>query len=338
VEEAGISLKRIGIPKALMYYRFFPLWSTFFRTLGCEVVTSDPGGRGFLGRQSFGYFEDSCFPMKLMVAHCLELVEKVDFLFVPRLISIHRKYIMCPKFRGVPDIIRLAVGEGVEVIDECFDFRLGSDPWATFSKGLGRRLGWGMGKIRVASREALRVQEGFEGDLAKRINGLPVRDIFTLEVPTPEATWSPGDPTFAVIGHPYNLFDVDVGKDVLGMARKLGCRIAVADSLDGYEMDKKVSTLSKEIYWSSGREIVGAALTFLARDEVEGMVFLTSFKCGIDALLQEYLKRVFKGQGVGTIPFLTLSLDEHTTVQALATRLEAFVDICKERRPRGAQQ
>jgi predicted nucleotide-binding protein (sugar kinase/HSP70/actin superfamily) len=175
-------------------------------------------------------------------------------------------------------------------------------------------------------------------DLTKRINGLPIRDIFNLEVPTSGATSPPGGLIVALIGHPYNLYDVDVGKDVLGMVRKLGCQIAIADSVDGNEIDKRVSNLSKEIYWSSGREIVGAALTFLDRDDIDGVVFLSSFKCGIDALLQEYLKRVFKAQGGRNIPFLTLSLDEHTTAQGLGTRLEAFVEICGERKPKGARK
>ena len=331
-------MRRIGIPKALMYYRFVPLWSAFFRELGCEVVISDPVGTGFLGRQSVAYFEDSCLPMKLMVAHCLDLVGKVDMLFVPRLISMHRKYIMCPKFRGVPDIIKLATGGQAEVIDEPFDFRLGNDPWGAFSRAIGQRLGWRSREILAASRGALRVQAKFEKDLVRRVNGLPIRDIFNVELPTPEATSPAGDLHVALIGHPYNLYDVDVGKGVIGMARELGCRIAIADSLDGYEIDKKVSTLSKEIYWSSGREIVGAALTFLARDDIDGVVFLSSFKCGIDALLQEYLKRVFKAQGGRNIPFLTLSLDEHTTAQGLGTRLEAFVEICRERKPKGTRK
>jgi predicted nucleotide-binding protein (sugar kinase/HSP70/actin superfamily) len=332
VEETKISLIRIGIPKALMYYRFFPLWSTFFRELGCDVVASNSMGGGLLGRQSIGYFEDSCFPMKLMVAHCLNLAEKVDFLFAPRLISIHRKYIMCPKFRGVPDIVTLALRGQAEVIDEVFDFRLGSDPWGVFCRGVGRRLGRGRGEIQAASRKALRVLERFEADLERRINGLSLEDVFASEVPTPEANSRSVDLTIALIGHPYNLYDIDVGKDALGMAKRLGCGIAIADSLDGDEIDKKVSILSKEIYWSSGREIVGAALSFRGRDDIDGVVFLTSFKCGIDALLQEYLKRVFKARGGNTIPFLTLSLDEHTTGQGLVTRLEAFVDICRQRR------
>ncbi len=326
-------MRRIGIPKALMYYRFFPLWSAFLQGLGCEVVTSDPTGRGLLGRGSIAYFEDSCLPMKLMVAHCLDLAGKVEMLFAPRLISIHRKYIMCPKFRGVPDIIRLAIGGQADVMDEPFDSRLGSNPWGTFSRAIGNRLGLRSREIRPASQWAFQVQATWERDLAKRVNGLSTGDIFNREVPTPGTAAPPGDLNVAFIGHPYNLYDVDVGKGALGMARKLGCQIAITDSLDGNEIEKRTSHLSKEIYWSSGREIVGAAMAFRSRDDIDGVVFLSSFKCGIDALLQEYLKRAFKARGGSDVPFLTLSLDEHTTVQGLATRLEAFVDICRERRP-----
>ncbi len=33
---------RIGLPRALMYYEFYPLWRTFFEGLGLEVVPSHP--------------------------------------------------------------------------------------------------------------------------------------------------------------------------------------------------------------------------------------------------------------------------------------------------------
>jgi len=97
------------------------------------------------------------------------------------------------------------------------------------------------------------------------------------------------------------------------------------------EIDREVSGLSKEIYWSSGREIVGSLFHFLSGG-VDGVVFLTSFKCGIDALLQEFIKRRLKVRGGFSIPFLILSLDEHTGREGLTTRLEAFRDVVEERK------
>jgi predicted nucleotide-binding protein (sugar kinase/HSP70/actin superfamily) len=107
--------------------------------------------------------------------------------------------------------------------------------------------------------------------------------------------------------------------------------IVTSDLLSEKEIDREVSDLSKEIYWSSGREIVGSLFHFLS-DGVDGVVFLTSFKCGIDALLQEFIKRRLKVQGRASVPLLILSLDEHTGREGLTTRLEAFRDVVEEQK------
>jgi predicted nucleotide-binding protein (sugar kinase/HSP70/actin superfamily) len=62
------------------------------------------------------------------------------------------------------------------------------------------------------------------------------------------------------------------------------------------------------------------------------VVFLTSFKCGIDALLQEFIKRSLKVQGGTRVPFLVLSFDEHTGREGLITRLEAFKDVMESQK------
>jgi predicted nucleotide-binding protein (sugar kinase/HSP70/actin superfamily) len=111
----------------------------------------------------------------------------------------------------------------------------------------------------------------------------------------------------------------------------MGIEILTSDLLSEKEIDREISDLSKEIYWSSGREIVGALIHFL-KGGVDGVVFLTSFKCGIDALLQEFIKRSLKGQRRTAVPFLVLSFDEHTGREGLVTRLEAFRDVMEQRK------
>jgi predicted nucleotide-binding protein (sugar kinase/HSP70/actin superfamily) len=134
----------------------------------------------------------------------------------------------------------------------------------------------------------------------------------------------------AFIGHSYNLFDTDINKDLLTLTKKLGMEIMTSDSLSEKEIDRGVSDLSKEIYWSSGREIVGSLFHFLSGG-VNGVIFLTSFKCGIDALLQEFIKRSLKVRE-SSIPLLILSFDEHTGREGLTTRLEAFRDVMEEQK------
>src|SRR5512136_1007479 len=133
MEEKG----RIGIPKALMYYRYFSLWSTFFEELGWRVIVSD--GLGKTGK--IIYFEDSCLPMKLLVTHAVSLKDEVDHLFVPRLVSLHRTYMMCPKFRGAPDIVRLATEGNLSIIDETIDLRVRGNSLPRSFLKIGEKLG-----------------------------------------------------------------------------------------------------------------------------------------------------------------------------------------------------
>ncbi len=146
-------------------------------------------------------------------------------------------------------------------------------------------------------------------------------------------TPSPDAPSLRVafIGHPYNLFDTDINKDLLGLAKQLGMEILTSDLLSEKVIEEEISYLSKEIYWSSGREIVGSLFHFLSGG-VDGVVFITSFKCGIDALLQEFVKRMLRIRKGFSVPFLVLSFDEHTGREGLTTRLEAFKDVIDERK------
>jgi predicted nucleotide-binding protein (sugar kinase/HSP70/actin superfamily) len=356
MEEKGC----IGIPRALMFYRYFPLWDTFFERLGWRVMVSE----GVKRKEKIIYFEDSCLPMKLLVTHAVQLKGKVDHLFVPRLVSIHPTYIMCPKFRGAPDIVRLATEGDVSILDETVDLRKGGIPLLRSFLKMGEKLGASRQESKRAFREAEKSFAKFQKDWVNRINRLPTGQLFERDIPTPpppkgssfpaparrtrslaggggdkgeeEAITGGGKGTLnslriAFIGHPYNLFDVDINKDLLTLAKSLDMEILTSDLLSEKEIDREVSDLSKEIYWSSGREIVGSLFHFLSGG-VDGVVFLTSFKCGVDALLQEFIKRRLKVRGESSLPLLILSFDEHTGREGLTTRLEAFRDVVEEQK------
>jgi len=360
MEEKG----SIGIPKALMFYRYFPFWKTFFEALGWKVICSDEVGK----RGKLVYFEDSCLPMKLLVTHSVLLKDRVEHLFIPRLVSLDRSYIMCPKFRGAPDIIRLATEGSVPIIDETIDLRTREHSLRSSFLRIGQRLGATVKESKEAFQRAEAFSLRFKREWGDRVNALPLKDLFRLDLSTPfvknispplaggdkgegeyDRLYSPppspikgggkyiGRTSFRVafVGHPYNLFDSDINKDILSFARGLGMKILTPDLLSEEEIDRQISGLSKEIYWSSGREIVGSLFHFLSGG-VDGVVFLTSFKCGIDALLQEFVKRRLKTRGEGTFtPFLILSLDEHSGREGLTTRLEAFRDVMEERKGKG---
>lgn len=298
--------------------------------LGMEVVTSD-GAVQEIVRKGVPFYEDSCLPLKLLIPHSRSLVGKVDALFLPRLISLDRHYILCPKFRGAPDVLRLALQDAVEIWDGAIDLRHGKKGLDEFFRAMAERMGVSHTTVRRAYQRGEECYEEFSKELADRINNLRLEDLFELETPAPQESKYRHRRTVAFIGRPYNLLDPFINKDLLALAKGWGIKIVTSDTIPLHERERRVSPLSKEIYWETSREIVGSILYFAEQRTVNGIVFVTSFKCGIDALMQEFLKRRVGTHKKGKIPFMTLTFDEHTTVEGVRTRLEAFLDLIDQR-------
>lgn len=299
--------------------------------LGMEVVTSDGAVYQIL-RKGVPFYEDSCLPLKLLIPHSQSLVGKVDSLFLPRLISLDRRYILCPKFRGAPDVLKLALKDTVEIWDGVLDLRRGKRGLNDFFLDMARRTGIDTRKVRRAYQRGEERYQAFSKELMDRINNMSMEEIFELETPCPSATEHDYRHTVAFVGRSYNLFDPFINKDLLTLAKGSGIKVVTSDTIPLHERERRVLSLSKEIYWETSREIVGSILYFAERGIVEGIVFVTSFKCGIDALIQEFLKRQVGTNKRANMPFMTLTFDEHTTVEGIKTRLEAFQDLIDQRK------
>lgn len=299
--------------------------------LGMEVVTSDETVHQIV-RKGIPFYEDSCLPLKLLIPHSQSLVGKVDALFFPRLISLDGHCILCPKFRGAPDVLKLALQGKLEIWDGVIDLRQGKKGLHNFFVDMATRAEIDPKKVRRAYQRGEEHYHAFTKELAGRINNLRMEEIFELETPCPSATENNHRYTVAFIGRPYNLFDPFINKDLLTLVKGWGTQIVTSHIIPFHERERMVSTLSKEIYWETAREIVGSILYFAEHRSVDGIVFVTSFKCGIDALMQEFLKRTVGKNKKGNIPFMTLTFDEHTAMEGVKTRLEAFLDLIAQRK------
>ena len=82
---------RIGIPRALFYYYYFPLWQSFFQNLSLEVIPSPKTDKELVDLGVQKTVDEVCFPVKIFFGHTILLASKVDYLFVPRLISVNPK-------------------------------------------------------------------------------------------------------------------------------------------------------------------------------------------------------------------------------------------------------
>jgi predicted nucleotide-binding protein (sugar kinase/HSP70/actin superfamily) len=317
-------LKRIGIPRGLLFYTFFPFWKTFFEQLGLEVVVSSPSSKTILDEGVRMAVDETCLPVKIFYGHVLDLCEKVDYLFIPRIVSIEPRTFICPKFMGLPEMIRMSISGLPEIIDTCIDmskntlrhFRTFRETGLMFTSNIPRifyayhKAAYNLQKYRML------MLEGY----------LPCEAMNMLD-----GKAHVGSNHFigniAVLGHAYNVHDEYVNMNIIDKLKSMGMRPLTLEMMPSHVLSQNSRVMRKEIFWAFGKQILGAAEHFKAGSAVDGIIYLTSFGCGPDSMTGEIVER--RCYRSGSIPFIRLNLDEHSGQAGLLTRLEAFVDMIR---------
>lgn len=326
---------KIGIPRSLFYYKFFPIWESFFVNLGAEVVVSDPTNKHILDDGVKACVAEACLPIKLFHGHVINLKDKVDYMFIPRFTSISRKEYICPEFGGLPDMIRHTLKGLPPLIDTEINMRKSESGVIQAALETGRMLGSDKHHSKVALKTALENFWDFRyqalcGDLPfYKERGTVLHDERNVPAVSPKAAQE-GRMRIAVIGHPYNLYDKYISMDLIGKLKKYGIDIRTIEMVSGSDINYQASLLPKPMFWNFGRQAYGAALHMAVSGRIDGMICLTSFGCGIDSFVYDFIERRVRREY--NIPFITITIDEHSGEAGFNTRLEAFIDMLHWRR------
>jgi len=314
---------RIGVPRGLLFYRYFPLWETFFEALGIEVIVSTPTSEATVRNGSRLLPGDLCLPVKIYFGHIESLKEKADFLFIPRYISIEPNAYMCPKLIGLPDMVQCAIDSLPPLIDFPID-------WRTQGKETEKIFYWKVGKIFSKHRE--RVEKAYSMGMERqgRFRSL-LQKGFSFEEAlhlsrsedVPETPKEDGRVRLGVIGRPYYTYDPFLRRSIVEQIEERGYRLLMMETLSEEEIEKSVETFRKRIYWSFGKEIVGSAIIYAQEKSIRGIINLASFGCGQDSFNFEMIQNTIKGK----IPILSLIFDEHLSAIGFSTRIEAFLEM-----------
>ena len=95
----------IGIPKALLYYKYSELWTSFFEELGCEIIVSPNTSKKILEDGIKFSLDESCMAMKIYMGHVYYLIDKCDYILVPRLKCIKKHEKLCTNFSALYDLV-----------------------------------------------------------------------------------------------------------------------------------------------------------------------------------------------------------------------------------------
>ncbi|MFA5881696.1 MAG: acyl-CoA dehydratase activase-related protein [Eubacteriales bacterium] len=322
---------KIGIPRALLYYYFYPLWKGFFEALGVEVVLSSKTTKAILDKGIKQSVDEACLPVKLFFGHVLDLKDRVDYVFIPRLVSVERKAYICPKFMGLPDMIRHNIVGLPTIIDVTVNMsRKEKNLYKSFVEA-GRFFTCNPLAIRRAYHKGLEELERF--NRLNQLGFLPNEAMDYMEKGPTVQNHSPrgdGGITIALIGHGYNIYDTYISMNVIEKLREMDVRVVTPDNLTGSIIEEMSDELPKRMFWTLGKRMIGSAFHFMRSDSIDGIIHVASFGCGPDSFTGEIIERRLRRRG--TLPFLNLVIDEHSGEAGIITRLEAFVDMIRWRR------
>ncbi|MFX0187785.1 MAG: acyl-CoA dehydratase activase-related protein [Candidatus Hodarchaeota archaeon] len=334
-QQSSLKKIKVGIPRALHYFKFFPFWKKLFDELDVEIILSTPTNKKIVEVGVMHGFGELCLPVKVYYGHALKLINEhpdLDFLFVPRYVSELKESYFCPKWISLPDVIK--------ILPSCpkllnFEVNVKEFPIATAVIELGKQLG----KNRSASLEAYKKAQKFYREYLDFLRkGVSVNHALRLvlrDVPfkSPKRK-SKGSIKFLLLGHAYNLFDTYVNLDFAKKLNDQDVEVITIENLPEHIFKEPVIVNKKlRNYWRHEEEIMQAIRYFLfkGRNEIDGVIFLISFACGPDSLISELIMHDMKAVG---IPHLAIIIDEHSSDVGMLTRVQSFTDMIKRKKER----
>ncbi len=323
---------KIGIPRVMSYYYYYPLYKGFLEGLGAEVMVSPPTGRKTLDRLTECPTDEPCLSVKLAFPHVRYLMDAgVHRVFMPVLVRGGRQSYFCPKHTGLPAMLRngLLLPPGY-LLSPRIDIDKSRDQGRASFIAVARELGAGRKEAAAAYQQGWELQSIYKYLTTAR--GLTTPEAFSL---IDNGEFSPSCfgkkersfQTTGLVAHGYTMYDY-TGHNIVDKLKEYG-EVYTPEMVPPSLAWQYIRMLSEgEKLWSFEIQMVGSALFWLERKMVDRLIFMGPFECGPEAIIESYLEEAAERHNV---PLLILTLDEQTGEAGLLTRLEAFMDTAGQR-------
>jgi predicted nucleotide-binding protein (sugar kinase/HSP70/actin superfamily) len=295
------------MPHGLLHHEFGQLWMNFFKSMDVPVVESGATTKSILDRGTVLSMDESCLPLKVYLGHVDSLLDTCSHIFVPRIVQYHPHYYLCAKFAGLPDIVqntfRLSPNRLLNPNIEEGSTAAGMQAVHAVCKSLGLSPMTG--------------QKAYYHALAEWRNRPQQTNNQAMKAKV------------AVVGHSYILEDSFFSQDIMRSFLSEGVTIVTPKSIPNKKMYELAKKFRNDIYWQLSAKLAGAVRFFCHQDDIAGIILVSSFGCGPDSMVNEYLEHhVLQASDK---PYMILNIDEHTGKAGLLTRVEAFWDMVERR-------
>ncbi len=305
---------RVGIPRVLHFFEYYPFWRAFFESAGYEIVNSDYSNQKIVSQALELFSAETCYPIKIVYGHIANLMEKqIDFIFLPSLIKVVEEkeeidsgaYI-CPYVQTIGSSITARFDfdkAGIKFVNR--PIHLSQD-----AGDLRHKLKKLATDFRLSDREFNRaVAAGLEAYQAYKKELRVEGEKLLKEL-------APDEKVLVIVSRPYNGYDRKLSLELPDKIRNLGVKAIPLDFLD-VENGRDDTPF---MYWRYGKRILSAAQYIREHPNLYA-VYITSFGCGPDSFITHFFRKTMAGK-----PYLQLELDEHSADAGLITRCEAFID------------
>ncbi len=326
--------KRVGFPRALLYYKYSVLWTTFFKELGAKIVISPKTDKRIKDLGVSAAPDEDCYSTKLYFGHVLVLKDTVDFLFIPRLGSDHKLNVGCPKFIALAEVLKSIFPDLPEIIMPYFSMAKsghGKLRIAGIVLAIGFKFTFNPIKILRAWKKSLHAYKQHLNELIiseEELKQWENSEIFLNNPPILEDKKEPLK--IALVGHPYVINDELSSLNIRKLLQLNGVDLITSEQLPKSLIEKQMEKLDYNLYFNYSRELLGTVMHFLESKTIDGILLLIIFSCGPDSITGEMSTRYFRRDP--GIPLLQLVLDELSSETGLKTRIEAFLDMIERRK------
>ncbi len=318
---------KVGIPRALLYYKYFPMWRAFLEKLGAEILVSENTNQKLISQGASLVVSDTCLPVKVFIGHVLALSDKCDKILIPVVRSTAEKVYNCSRFLALPDLSKAVVPGVPPILEIEFDYSRGTHYLYRQIYSLGRNFTANPFKIKEAAELAWKTHQRYH-DITVQQCLTRVEAIDLLHNNTAEIKKAKNNGlTIGIAGHPYVLHDEQVSHNLIKRLRAAGVTVltpemATENPDSNGNGHTQFAGLAKN-YWESEEDVVGAG-DFYTRIKVDGIIGIMAFACGPDSLMMSLVQRQAHSAG---IPYMSLTVEEHTAEAGVITRIEAFLDM-----------
>ncbi len=316
---------RVGINKSFLTNTFYPLYSTFFASIGFAPVLAPEASADGCDLRNAAF----CYSVELAHGFFYRLIHAEnppDYLFLPHIKSIYVQNgdpnaQLCPFVQSEPYYLKTTFRklladlekQGTRVLAPFIEMGKSMDGARQPLVNMAKEMGVDRKTALAAFEKAVKRQQDCCNEM-RQIGARALKQIAT----------DPDKIGVVVFARPYNGF---VEEAHMGIPHKLASRGVMVIPVDFLPVDAE--NARDHMYWGTGQLMLKGA-RFVAKHPRLFGTYITNFACGPDSFLVGYFRDI-----MGQKPSLTLELDSHTADAGIETRIEAFLDIVAQYRQLG---